>query len=256
MLLETTGLTMRFGGLVAIKNVSLKISDQELVGLIGPNGAGKTTLFNVVTGYYSPTEGLVSFGGNDITGWKPHRITRAGLCRTFQLTRPFGNLTLLDNAMVGALSHGTDLKRAGEVAEWALDQVGLFKRGGDLAQGLPVGLRKKLELARALATKPKILLLDEVMGGLSIPEVQEMQATISRIHESGTGIVMIEHVMSVVMCLCQRVIVLHHGEQIASGTPDEIRNDRRVIEAYLGETFSDKTTCEATEPASPARPAH
>jgi branched-chain amino acid transport system ATP-binding protein len=256
MLLETTGLTMRFGGLVAVRNVNLKISDQELVGLIGPNGAGKTTLFNVISGYYSPSEGRISFGGKDITGWKPHRITRSGLCRTFQITRPFTHLSLRDNAMVGALSHGTDLNVAGEVAEWALEQVGLYERAGDIAHGLPVGLRKKLELARALATKPKILLLDEVMGGLSMPEVQDMQTTISRIHGSGTGIVMIEHVMSAVMCLSQRVIVLHHGEQIAGGTPDEIRKDRRVIEAYLGEKFADKATCEAIELASPEQPAH
>jgi branched-chain amino acid transport system ATP-binding protein len=254
MLLETTDLTMRFGGLVAVRDVNLKISDQELVGLIGPNGAGKTTLFNVITGYYPPTEGRVRLGDHDTTGWKPHRITRSGLCRTFQLTRPFSHLTLRDNAMVGALCHGKDLRKAREVAEWALEQVGLYKRASDFAQGLPVGLRKKLELARALATKPRILLLDEVMGGLSMPEVQEMTATIARIHASGTGVVMIEHVMSVVMCLCQRIVVLHHGEQIAAGTPDEIRKNRRVIEAYLGDTYADQGTCHETEPLSAQQP--
>jgi branched-chain amino acid transport system ATP-binding protein len=145
--------------------------------------------------------------------------------------------------MVGALCHGDDLRKARESAESALDQVGLGDRTNMLAQGLPVGLRKKLELARALATKPRILLLDEVMGGLSLPEVQEMTATISRIHASGIGVIMIEHVMSAVMCLCQRIIVLQHGEQIASGTPDEIRNDRKVIDAYLGDTFANEAAC-------------
>lgn len=254
MLLETNGLTMRFGGLVAVKNVELRIGKDELVGLIGPNGAGKTTLFNVITGYYSPSEGRVVFDGQDLRGWKPHRITRLGLCRTFQLTRPFEHLSLLDNVIVGALCHGPDMKKARVVSEWALEQVGLRERAGDLAQGLPVGLRKKLELARALATKPRMLLLDEVMGGLSLPEVQEMSATISRIHSSGIGVVMIEHVMSAVMCLCQRVVVLHHGEQISTGTPDEIRRDRRVIEAYLGETYAKQNECQATEPAASEPP--
>ena len=248
MFLETSGLTMRFGGLVAVKDVGLQIGVQELVGLIGPNGAGKTTLFNVLSGYYTPTEGRVILDGQDITGWKPHRITRLGLCRTFQLTRPFGHLTLRDNAVVGALCHEKDMKTARQIAEWALDQVGLAARVDDLAQGLPVGHRKKLELARALATKPRALLLDEVMGGLSPPEVQDMSATIARIHASGTGVVMIEHVMSAVMCLCQRVIVLHHGEQIAAGTPDEIRRERRVIEAYLGDTYADRSECAGTVP--------
>jgi len=218
MLLETSALTMRFGGLVAVKNVFLKIDGNELVGLIGPNGAGKTTLFNVISGYYAPSEGRVVFAGHDLKGWKPHRITRMGLCRTFQLTRPFSHLSLLDNALVGALCHERQPKAAREVAEWALEQVGLSHRAADLAQGLPIGLRKKLELARALATKPRLLLLDEVMGGLSVPEVWEMSATIARIHASGIGVVLIEHVMAAVMCLCQRIFVLNHGELVATGT--------------------------------------
>jgi branched-chain amino acid transport system ATP-binding protein len=238
MLLETSALTMRFGGLVAVKNVDLQIGTHELVGLIGPNGAGKTTLFNVISGYYAPSEGRVFFDGQDLTGWKPHRITRLGLCRTFQLTRLFTHLSLRDNTMVGALCHERNTKKAMEVAEWALAQVGLSDRAADLAQGLPIGLRKNLELARALATKPKLLLLDEVMGGLSPPEVREMSATISNLHASGIGVVLIEHVVSAVMCLCQRIMVLHHGELIAKGTPDEIRQNRRVIEAYLGESYA------------------
>jgi branched-chain amino acid transport system ATP-binding protein len=248
MLLETSGLTMRFGGLVAVNNVDLRIDGKELVGLIGPNGAGKTTLFNIITGYYPPSEGRVFLDGHDVTGWKTHRITRLGLCRTFQLTRPFGHLSLRDNVMVGALCHEPNIKKAQEISDRALQQVGLETRADSLGQGLPVGLRKKLELARALATKPSIILLDEVMGGLSPPEVQEMSATISMIHRSGTGVVMIEHVMSAVMCLCQRIIVLHHGEQIAAGPPDEIRGDRGVIQAYLGEKYADLNECQ-TAPA-------
>ncbi len=247
MLLETSALTMRFGGLVAVKNVDLQIDGHELVGLIGPNGAGKTTLFNVISGYYAPSEGRVVFAGHDLTGWKPHRITRLGLCRTFQLTRPFSHLSLLDNALVGALCHERHPKKAREVAEWALEQVGLFHRAADLAQGLPIGLRKKLELARALATKPRLLLLDEVMGGLSLPEVQEMSATIARIHASGIGVVLIEHVMAAVMCLCQRIFVLHHGELVAMGTPVEICKDRQVIKAYLGESYANPAECREPE---------
>ncbi|MGD0216353.1 MAG: ABC transporter ATP-binding protein [Desulfobaccales bacterium] len=248
MLLETSALTMRFGGLVAVKNVFLKIDGNELVGLIGPNGAGKTTLFNVISGYYAPSEGRVVFAGHDLKGWKPHRITRMGLCRTFQLTRPFSHLSLLDNALVGALCHERQPKAAREVAEWALEQVGLSHRAADLAQGLPIGLRKKLELARALATKPRLLLLDEVMGGLSVPEVWEMSATIARIHASGIGVVLIEHVMAAVMCLCQRIFVLNHGELVATGTPAEVCKDRRVIEAYLGESYAHPEECR--EPGS------
>jgi branched-chain amino acid transport system ATP-binding protein len=245
MLLETFDLTMRFGGLVAVKGINLKIGGHELVGLIGPNGAGKTTLFNILTGYFAPSEGRITLDGQDVTGWKTHRITRLGLCRTFQLTRPFSHLSLRDNVLVGGLCKEPDPKKAAKIADWALEVAGMGERADSLAQGLPVGLRKKLELARALATKPKILLLDEVMGGLSPTEVLEMSDTIARIHKAGTGVVMIEHVMSAVMCLCERVVVLHHGEQIASGTPDEIRRNPDVVKAYLGEKYANKDECPA-----------
>ena len=154
--------------------------------------------------------------------------------------------------MVGTLCHCSELKRSREVAHWALEQVGLDHRADDLAQGLPIGHRKKLELARTLATKPKLLLLDEVMGGLNPMEVQEMSATIAKIHAGGTGVLMIEHVMSAVMCLCQRIVVLHHGEKIAAGSPEEIRRNPKVIEAYLGDSYAVAGTCEAgPESASP-----
>ncbi len=245
MLLELHGITKRFGGMEAVKDVDMGMDQNELVGLIGPNGAGKTTLFNLISGYFPPTEGRVVFDGKEIAGHKPHSITQRGLCRTFQLTRPFTHLTLLENTMVGALCHHSELKAAKEVASWALDLVGLGDRGRDVAQGLPIGFRKKLELARALATKPKILLLDEVMGGLSPTEVQEMSDTIAKIHSGGTGVLMIEHVMSAVMCLCQRIVVLHHGEKIAMGTPGEIRRNPKVVEAYLGDAYAIEAGCDA-----------
>lgn len=245
MMLKTKDLTMQFGGLFAVKDVNIAVGNNELVGLIGPNGAGKTTLFNMVSGYYAPSKGKITFDNNDITGWKPHRITRLGLSRTFQLTRPFGHLSLLDNVIVGALCQEKNLKNAKELAYSTLCKVGMGDRCQTVASGLPVGLRKKLELARILATKPKMILLDEVMGGLSPPEVLEMSDTLSQIHQEGIGVVMIEHVMSAVMKLCQRIFVIHHGEMIAAGTPKEIRRNKAVIEAYLGEAHSDADDEEA-----------
>lgn len=237
-MLKTQSLTMRFGGLTAVRDVSMQVRQDELVGVIGPNGAGKTTLFSMITGFYSPSEGNVFFDGREVTNWKPHRITRVGLCRTFQITKPFNHLTVLENVIVGSLCHENNMDSARHIAREALAQVGLLPMAGRLANGLPIGHRKKLELARVLAAKPKVVLLDEVMGGLTPQEVLEMSDVIAGIHAQGTGVVMIEHVMSAVMALSQRIIVLNQGEVIAAGTPEEVRNNEQVIEAYLGKKYA------------------
>ncbi|MDR1546550.1 MAG: ABC transporter ATP-binding protein [Deltaproteobacteria bacterium] len=237
-MLEIDNVTMRFGGLKAVKDVSLTVAAGDLAGLIGPNGAGKTTLFNVVCGQLRPSAGRVLFEGRDVTGWKPHRSIRLGLGRTFQITRPFGRLSLLDNVVIGAMCREKSLDRARQAALGRLAQVGLADRAQDTAQNLPLGLRKKLELARILATRPRMLLLDEVMGGLGPREIEEMSRTISQIHGEGVSIVLIEHVMPAVMSLCQRIAVINHGELIAVGSPQDIRADRRVIKAYLGESVA------------------
>jgi branched-chain amino acid transport system ATP-binding protein len=225
---------MRFGGLIAVADVNLDIKQNEIVGVIGPNGAGKTTLFCMITGFHTPTAGKVFFDEHEITGWKPNRITTAGLCRTFQITRPFGNLTVLENVLVGSLWHEKDIRAARYIAREALDRVGLFHIAHQQADGLPIGHRKRLELARVLAARPKIMLLDEVMGGLTPQEVLEISKLIASIHEQGIGVVLIEHIMSAVMALSQRIIVLNQGQVIATGTPGEVRNNQQVIEAYLG----------------------
>jgi branched-chain amino acid transport system ATP-binding protein len=239
-MLKTESLTMRFGGLTAVKNVTMHIKQGELVAVIGPNGAGKTTLFSMITGFYSPNEGKVYFNNLEITKLKTHRIASLGLCRTFQITKPFHNLTIMENVMIGCLCHETNMIKARAFAENALDQVGLLHLANRQATGLPIGHRKKLELSRVLAAKPKIILLDEVMGGLTPQEVQEMSDVVANIHANGTTIVMIEHVMSAVMSLSHRIIVLNQGEIIATGSPEEVRNNQCVIEAYLGKKYAHK----------------
>lgn len=233
-MLKTESLTMRFGGLTAINNVNLEIRQDELVGVIGPNGAGKTTLFNMVTGFYPPTAGKVIFDGHDITNWKPNRITTSGLCRTFQITKPFSHLTVLENVLVGCLWYEKKMSMARYIARETLDLVGLLPIAHLQAEGLPIGHRKRLELARVLAAKPKIMLLDEVMGGLNAQEILELSGIIANIHKQGVGVVMVEHIMSAVMSLSQRILVLDRGQLIANGTPGEVRNNDQVIEAYLG----------------------
>ena len=229
--------TKRFGGLTAVREVSLEVRGGDLLGIIGPNGAGKTTLFNVIAGYYRPDEGRVVFDGHDVTGRPAHAISRLGLTRTFQIVKPFGNLSVRDNVMIGALTRLAGTREARAEAERVIGVCGLGPHADARARALPLGLRKRLEVARALATHPKLLLLDEVMAGLNPTELGGMIDLVRRLHADGLTLIVIEHVMAAMMRLAQRIVMLHHGERIAEGTPREIASDRRVIDAYLGEEF-------------------
>ena len=236
-ILELDRVTKRFGGLTAVSSVSFKVPVGEILGIIGPNGAGKTTLFNVISGYYRPEEGHILFGGHDVTGKAPHAICRLGLTRTFQLVKPFGNLSVIDNVMIGALTRLPTVSSARLEAERVVEACGLASHARGQACTLPIGLRKRLEVARALATRPRLLLLDEVMAGLNPTELAGMVELIRRLHADGLTLIVIEHIMAAMMRLAQRILVLHHGEAIAQGTPAAITQDRRVVDAYLGEEF-------------------
>ena len=229
--------TKRFGGLTAVREVSLEVRAGDLLGIIGPNGAGKTTLFNVIAGYYRPDEGRVLFDGHDVTGRPAHAISRLGLTRTFQIVKPFGNLSVRDNVMIGAFTRLAGTREARAEAERVIGICGLGPQADARARALPLGLRKRLEVARALATHPKLLLLGEVMAGLNPTELGGMIDLVRRLHADGLTLIVIEHVMAAMMRLAQRIVMLHHGERIAEGTPREIASDRRVIDAYLGEEF-------------------
>ena len=236
-ILELDAVTKRFGGLTAVSGVSLRVAAGEILGIIGPNGAGKTTLFNVISGYYRPESGRILFAGHEVTGHPPHAICRLGLTRTFQLVKPFGNLSVLDNVMIGALTRLPTVSSARLEAERVVETCGLAAHAAGQARTLPIGLRKRLEVARALATRPRLLLLDEVMAGLNPTELAGMVALIRRLHADGLTLIVIEHIMAAMMRLAQRIVVLHHGEAIAEGAPAAITQDRRVVDAYLGEEF-------------------
>jgi len=235
--LELDRVTKRFGGLTAVSSASFTVRTGEILGIIGPNGAGKTTLFNVVSGYYRPESGRVLLAGQDVTGQPPHAICRRGLTRTFQLVKPFGNLSVIDNVMIGALTRLPTVSSARLEAERVVEMCGLTAHAGGHARTLPIGLRKRLEVARALATRPRLLLLDEVMAGLNPTELAGIIELIRRLHADGLTLIVIEHIMAAMMRLAQRIVVLHHGEVIAEGAPAAITQDRRVVDAYLGDEF-------------------
>ncbi|MBN9062057.1 MAG: ABC transporter ATP-binding protein [Rhizobiales bacterium] len=233
-LLDVRGVTCRFGGLVALDNVSLKVVQGEIVGLIGPNGAGKTTLFNVIAGAVRPSAGEIILDGGDIAGLPPHQRSRRGLARTFQITQPFINMTVEENIMVGALRFGGSLAAIRRRVEPILEAVGLKDRRSILAKGLSTGQRKRLELGRALATEPRLLLMDEVTGGVDQPSIPGLLELVLSLRAAGRTIVLIEHNMRVMRGLADRLIFLNRGSLLAEGPPDAVVTDPRVIDIYLG----------------------
>jgi len=235
-ILEVRSVTKRFGGLLAVSDVSFSLAEGEILGLIGPNGAGKTTLFNIVNGVYKADQGTITFAGENITGRSPDQVVHLGLARTHQIVKPLNDLSLLDNVTVGACfgREYLDLNAARAVASEVLQQVGLADRASIPARSLTIAGKKRLEVARALAAKPKLLLLDEVLAGLNPTEIDQMIDLVRKIRDSGISVFMIEHVMQAIMSLSDRIVVLNLGRKLAEGRPDEVVHNPDVVEAYLG----------------------
>jgi branched-chain amino acid transport system ATP-binding protein len=235
-LIEVKDITMRFGGLAAVADVSFVLNKGEILGLIGPNGAGKTTLFNVINGFYRPTKGDVYLNGKKVTNLKPHVLCKMGVARTFQVVKPLQRMTTLDNVIASAFIRTKSKKEAQELSFEVLKFTDLYDDMNVLSKGLPLGKRKRLEIARALATQPEIILLDEAFAGLNPTEINEQIEIVNKIRtEKGITILIIEHHMRVIMAVSDRIVVLNYGQKIAEGTPSEIGHNPAVIVAYLGE---------------------
>jgi branched-chain amino acid transport system ATP-binding protein len=233
-LLEVEGLTRLFGGLRAVGNLSFSVEQGEILGLIGPNGAGKTTVFNLVTGFVAPTSGQVRLDGRSVAGKRPHSVTRLGIARTFQIVKPFPGLTVRENVTLGAFLRHARRSDAEASAMAVVERLGLAHRAGTLAAQLTLMDQKRLEMAKALATEPRVLLLDEPMGGLNPSEVDLASDLVERIRTGGVTVVLVEHVMKAIMRISDRVLVMHHGEKIAEGAPAAVVQDPAVIAAYFG----------------------
>ncbi len=249
-ILAVRDVSVRFGGVVAVRDVSFDLFPGEIVGLIGPNGAGKTTLLNVVSGLAGRHDGTVAFDGETISGRKPHVIARKGIARTFQIVQPFKNLTVLQNVSIGAMFCAPNRlsSETRALAREALEKVGLGRKADILPTQLTLSERKRLELARALSTCPRVLLLDEVMAGLNHTEIERIVALIREIRADGLSIVVVEHVMKAIMAICDRIVVLRFGEKIADGPPDAVVNDPHVVSAYLGERFAKRHAAQEVSP--------
>lgn len=236
-ILQVRKVTKKFGGMTAVNAVDLDIWEGDIVGLIGPNGAGKTTFFNSITGFYRCDSGTVRFDGKNITTKTTYQNCKAGMARTFQIVQPFGQMTALENVMVGAFNRTSSHKEAQERAKKWIEFVGMESKMYERVANLNIGDQRKLEMARALATEPKLLLLDEVMAGLTPTEIDDVIELVRKIRNSGTTVLMIEHIMKALMQLSDRVVVLDHGTKIAEGTPEQIANNETVIESYLGSAY-------------------
>lgn len=237
-MLEVEGLTKSFGGLVANDGISFTLEEGEILGLIGPNGAGKSTLFELITGFYTPEAGDIRFLGEPLRGLRPDQINRRGIARTFQKLKPFHGMTVEENVMVGVLQHTVDLRKAREQALAILLFVGLLEQRRARAYMLSTGQRKRLELARAMGTHPRLMLLDEVTGGVDQRSLPGLIELIGRLRAQGMTLIIIEHNMQVLMSIADRIIALHLGQKIAEGEPQAIQSDRRVIESYLGRAYA------------------